>query len=704
MNRTKWRGRTLEFSRFHRPLQKWVRSIGLSALVGVLAGLAAIALMSSLHFFSDRWIGRFVALGSAELFRLRIEVLLLPALGGLLSGIVVQGILRSDKLNGTDAYAHAFHEQNGKLGIVDPGVRAAMSVGVIASGGSAGPEGPIAGLSAAIGSTVGEFFCLSPKDRRILLVAGCAGGVGAVFNCPLGGALFATSVLYKQAEFEGQALVSAFIASIVSYSTYMMFLGYDTFLAGNATQLRFGHPIELLPYAVLGVLSGLAAICYGVCMSLSERAFAHFTKVPAWLKPALGGLLAGAVACVVPQVVDGEYRFVKNALDGSLFGGPVTQWWDWVQLFALVVVAKCVATALTLRSGGAGGMLGPSVFIGGTVGAFAGALFQALAPAMFPETLRAAMIPAGIAGVIGASMRTPIAALVMAVEMTGSHGLVVPLMLVTTVAYLVGGRWGLVKTQLRNAAESPVHAGDALVQLLEKYSVQDVMEARWPYVVAPSAKLAELLAKIERGSWPYFVVLEGSQVRGMISITDLLLLKEEAPSSEWIIAADLMTTHLFVVRPHDSLYQALNLMQEHKLVALPVVQRIDGASAFVGMIARRAIYDLVRGDLDRLRKLMLQEHTGLAAIEEDAQRLHVLEDVPNAEERRVERIAVPSEVVGRSLRSANFRNTYHCEVIAIQTAQGEFVCPADPDRLLAKSDALLVMLRASQSERADAPL
>lgn len=345
-------------------------------------------------------------------------------------------------------------------------------------------------------------------------------------------------------------------------------------------------------------------------------------------------------------------------------------------------------------------MLGPSVFIGGAVGAFAGALFEAIAPGAFPEFLREAMIPVGIAGVIGASMRTPIAAMVMVVEMTGSYGLVVPLMLVTTIAYLVGGRWGLVKTQAPSAAESPVHAGDAVVSLLEKHSVQDVMATRWPYVVQPSTTLRELLALLERGTWPYFVVLEGSQVRGIISITDLLLLREEATASEFLIAADLMTTHLFVVDPRDSLYDALNLMQEHKLMALPAVRKMGGVDTFVGMVTRQAIYDLVRSDLDRLRKAMLQEHAGLAAIEEDARRLHVLEDVPNAEERSVERIAVPSEIVGRSLRAANFRNTYHCEVIAIQTAHGEFVCPADPDRPLAKTDTLLVMLHAPRPAEA----
>jgi CIC family chloride channel protein len=393
--------------------------------------------------------------------------LLLAALGALLSGLVVRALLGKIGGQGTDHFVHAFHHENGRLPLKGPAIKAAAAVGVISTGGSAGPEGPIAALGAALGSSVGRALGLPPREVRVLLVSGCAAGVGAVFGCPLGGALFATSVLYRQPEFEASALVSAFVASAVGFTTFASIWGPDARVLAHAGQLTFSSAAELPAYVLLGLVCGATAIFYGFSLRRCERAFARLA-LPAWLKPAAGGLATGAIACCVPQVMDSEYRAVQAVFDGSFFpGDPAAGGLRFAGLLALVVVAKCAATGATVGSGSAGGVLGPSVAIGGLVGGALGALLVAVVPELVPEPLRRSLVPVGMASVLAAAMRIPIAAMAIGMEMTGSFGLIVPLMLATMTAYVVGQRFGIVDSQTPSSAESPAHAGDAVVALFE---------------------------------------------------------------------------------------------------------------------------------------------------------------------------------------------------------------------------------------------
>ncbi len=672
------------------------RLITLSVLAGSASGVAAAALAAALHAGTRAVIGRFVALGGADVFEPRLALLLLPALGGLLSGLVVQRIAGLPVQQGTDQMVLAFHRHDGVLPVRGPAIRAGAAVGVISFGGSAGPEGPISGLGAALGSWVGSLLGMTPRERRSLLIAGCAAGVGAIFHCPLGGALFATSVLYRRPEFEGSALVPAFVASAVGYATFVSISGTGVTLFHDADALVFASALELPVYVALGLACGLAAALLGASYRRAERLFASLARVPVWFKPALGGLAAGAIACALPQVMDSEYRLIQNALTGELFRGvdPARDPLVWAALLAAIVVAKCVATSFTVGSGGAGGVLGPSLFIGGAVGASLGLLLQGALPSLGSESLRQALIPVGMAGTLAASMRTPIAAMVMVVEMTGSFGLIVPLMLVVVTAYGAGRRYGLLTEQLASPSDSPTHAGDLLVSLLERLRVSEVARSVWPAVVEPATPLARIVAALPSGAPPTAIVAERGRVRGVISFAELRGVVDEAEILNIAIAADLMSPRFDALAPDDSVYDALGVFERSGAEVLPVTGE---HGELLGVLTRGDVHEAVSQRLAAARADLLREHAGLAAIAEHGELAHLISGLPPAEAGRIERVPVAPEWIGRSLREIDFRRARGGTALAVHTADQRFLCPPDPGRPLAVGDRLVVLGAAGDS-------
>ncbi|MHC4100095.1 MAG: chloride channel protein [Planctomycetota bacterium] len=684
-------------SRWHSPATRWGRRVSLAILVGIAAGAAAALLDRAIHFGSDRLIGRFTHFGTADFFHFEWAILLLPALGGLVSGLLVYlGAPRSTG-HGVDVLTRAFHRHFGHLPIRGPGVKGAGAAIVISTGGSAGPEGPIAALGAALGSTIARFFPLTAQERRILLIGGCAAGIGAIFRCPLGGALFATSILYSEPEFESDAIVPSFVASVIGYSTYMTILGSREPMIVGIDSLLFTKPADLPWYAILGFLCGLTSIVFFFCLRAVERGIVPRSRIPRWFLPALGGLGTGAIACLLPQVMDGRYLFIQNAVDGGLFdlAGPVESWAAWAALFGLVALAKCVATALTVGSGAPGGVLGPSVFIGGAVGACVGAIGHTLFPEAFPDELRRALIPVGMAAVLAATMRIPLAAIVMTMEMTGSFGLIAPLMLACVVSYVIGRRWGVNDEQVRTAADSPTHAADPIVHLLESWRVGNVMQKKWPMTVPPGASLEEIIEKVEPGTRPLVAVADNDDLKGVISGTDLGTVMTTTQAVRLLIASDIMNTKLTTLDEQSDVYSALTTFTRVEHEVLPVMSHGRGGK-WVGMLTRRRVVERLHEELDRSREAAFQEHLGLRAIEEDLRLDELVMAVPG-EHSDIQRLFVPIDAIGKSLRECDFRRRYNVQVIAIEEADGSYECPPDPDRPLTTKERLLAVVWSKKS-------
>ncbi len=686
-------------SRLPRPAARWSRLFGLGVGVGILGGLAASVLEWGLHHGSALLVGRIANdLSGTGTFQFAWPILLLPMLGGLISGICVWRFCPESLGHGTDALTRAFHRNMGNLPVKGPMIKGIATVGVISCGGSAGPEGPIAAFGAGIGSAIGRVFGLTPQERRILLVAGCAAGVGAIFRCPLGGALFATSLLYREEEFESDAMVPSFVASVLGYTTFMTIqggLGSMEPLLPGGTALTFSDARQLIPYALLGPLCGLVALFFGVCLRTIEHHIMPRIPLPRWALPAIGGLATGGLACILPQVMDGRYAFIRNAITGEGFGGLERMaemgWWHWAALFGAVALAKCLATSLTVGSGASGGVLGPSVFIGGSVGAFLGAVCEAMYPGVFPEGLRMALIPVGMAGVLAAAMRTPLAAIVMVTEMTGSYGLIVPLMLVCMSAYVVGRRWGLNSEQVRTSAESPAHAGDAIVHMLETWKVSQLMEPVWEDTVAPDTPLKEMVKRITPGTRPVFAVARDGRLLGIVSVPDIRRIMEQPELADAVIAMDMMTERLETVSPELDVYQAMAEFKRGNHLVLPVISR-GKESRWLGMLSRERVFQAIRDNLAETQEQMFREHAGLAAIEQEGQLQQLVMGVSPMGQDMIQRLLVPMDAVGRSLREADFRRHYGAQVIAIEQPDGRIECPPNLDRPLETHQRLLAVV------------
>jgi CIC family chloride channel protein len=554
--------------------------------VGVVSGLGAILfeelLRRALHFFlylptsymepsRGSGVSTVAALASAHSWLF----LLIPALGGLVSGVMVFFIAPEAEGHGTDAMIEAFHRRAGYIRKRVPFIKTLASALIIGSGGSAGKEGPIAQIGAGFGSFLATVLKLKPRDRRILMLAGAAGGIGAIFHAPLGAALFVPGVLYRETEFEFEAILPCIVSAIVASSIFDKYFGRPALFFPGPVDFA---PVELLPYALFAVICALVGYVYVKLFYdvFRDRIFKK-VPIPTALKPALGGLMLGVIALQVPQVMDGGYGWIQAAMEGKIF---------WGTMFLLASM-KIVATCCTISSGGSGGVFGPSVFMGAMLGGAFGFLGHQLAPGwvVHPNSF----ILVGIGGFFGGVAKVPIASIIMACEMCASYTLLVPLMLVSTISFLLLGKVSLYEKQVATRLASPAHMTEFARGLLEGMYVEDVVQPQPVMVVPENMPLSQLIQVMANSRQIYFPVVDGgSRMTGILSINDIREVMFEESVQCLIVAKDVATSNVVRVFGQDSLQEALDKMVRLNVDELPVVKE-DAPDEIIAMISKRAI-------------------------------------------------------------------------------------------------------------------
>lgn len=519
---------------------------------------------------------------------------LVPAVGGLLSGWLVFKFAPEAEGHGTDAVIKAYHRDQGRIRPRVGVVKMLASSITIGTGGSAGQEGPIAQIGAAIGSYVGKRLNLNERDRRMLLIAGMAAGIGSIFRSPLGGSLFAVEVLYRQ-DIESEGLMPAIIAGITGYSVYSTIAGSSTVF--TTPRFEFINPLELLPLILFALLCGIVGIAYTKVFYASRHRFFDKLALPPHYRPALGGLLVGAMGFFFPAVLGSSYGWLQQAIYGNL---PIL-------LMATLVVGKILATSLTIGSGGSGGVFAPSLVIGGMLGGIYGQGMHELTPQLVTQPGAYVMI--GMATFFTGVANVPIAMTIMISEMTGSYTLLVPLIFSGVIAHLLARRWSLYTQQVRNYNESPAHRLELTPDLLANIKVGRIIDHPvYFHTLDRSHTLEEIVSVFTRTREVVLPVVEeqadttaaAPAYCGLVLLDDIQpLLSLEDIERTLVVAADVLVPFVSVALD-DTLDGVLAKFEEVGYPELPV---LDSGGKIVGFVRQgQVVSEYHRAYLRRRRE------------------------------------------------------------------------------------------------------
>jgi len=609
------------------------RGIALAALVGVVSGVGAIVF----HLLSQAVLHAALVLGAGydqggpvgESYFFHIPngvefnpwlMLIIITAGGLVSGYLVFTFAPEAEGAGTDASIDAYHNRRGLIRPIVPLIKMLSSAVTLGTGGSGGREGPIAQIGAGFGSFLATRLGLSDSERRFLLAAGLGAGIGAIFHAPLAGAIFAIEVLYSDPDFEAEALIPAFIATTIAYCIFNFFVSVTAATFGHtfdgfghlftvAEDIRFRDPRLLLPLTGLVVVMVTASLIYvrtfyGVTwlfkrMSLRRK-----------LKPAVGAALTGIVAIMayyalaglgntaqhdVLSILSFGYGFLQKMLSSPDGAG--------LSIIVLLAVAfgKILTTSLTIGSGGSGGVFGPSMVIGGALGAVTGLAFQKVMPGVVDRI--DVFVILGMAGFFAAAAKTPVSTLIMVSEMTGNYELLLPSMWVCALAYLFSRGWTIFREQVPTRLDSAAHRGDFIIDILQGITVRDTLdEASRKFITIPvDMPLSEIVKIITPAKQTCFPVLDGNgHYFGLFSLHDVRQFLYDTDMGDLAVAHDLATRGDLVLPLDMDLGSAIERFASNRFEELPVVDP-GAAHQVIAMLRRQDVIATYNARLMKMR-------------------------------------------------------------------------------------------------------
>ncbi len=635
-------------------LNQLVRWLGLSLLVGIVAGFGAIAftyLSSTIAHFALGTIANYYPQGPAnegeilivpnhetsEIDRnteslqsdsekmLKYEqkvdnsinwfrdvipwlIVLIPVLGGLVSGLLVQFLAPETAGHGTDAAVRAYHTKRGNVRKRVPIVKLLASSIVLGTGGSGGREGPIAQIGSGFGSWIAGKFKLSNRNRRILFAAGMGAGIAAVFRAPLAAAIYSAEIMYRDPELESEVLIPAIFSSIIAYCVSGLFTGFHPLFMTETANFVFKGPAELLPYTILAVVLGIFALLFIKFFYGTESIFKRI-KLPMFVKTTIGGALTGIVALLIWQLVAAmnfggaaEYQSFSVLSFGYglmqyLLSSEVAS--SIALLLVIIAVGKILTTSFTIGSGGSAGLFGPSIVIGGALGGALGLLFQQWGWTDEPSKF----VILGMASFFGGAAKVPISSVIMVSELTGTYGLLIPSLWVSTLCYLITRKDTLYRAQPKNSSESLAHRADFIIDFLKGLKVRNVLKGKSAdFIKIPEnmilAKMIPLITESSQICYP--VVNNDGQLLGQFSIYEVKeIIADTAMMGELVTARDVMRKKVKMVGMDEELNSVLIKFSHQNISELPV---IDADRRVIGLISEHEILKIYHTRLEGIRQ------------------------------------------------------------------------------------------------------
>lgn len=591
--RPRWRELKLGILRFFIRFapKESQRVFALTLIVGAACGLAAVAFHLAIIRVESLLIDS--ALASSNWIWLGV---LTPALGGLLSGILLSYFVPGARGSGIPQVKVAYEIKGGRLPFRDSIGKFFVGVLQIGSGASLGREGPTVHICAGIASALGRLFALSQQNLKRMLPVGAAAGIAAAFNAPISAVTFTIEEVVG--DLDQTVLSGVIVAAAIAAAIERGILGeHPVFtVAGN-----FGlhHASSLVFYAFLGIAAAFVSLAFTESLIKLRAFFRSFSILPAWARPSIGGIATGALAVAalyflkIGGINGAGYDTLSNALSGNLT----------FKVMAVLCVFKLVATVFSYSSGGAGGIFAPALFIGGMLGGLVG--FADVNLLNHPTNEIGAFALVGMGAVFAGIIRAPMTSVLIIFEMTGSYGLILPLMIANMTAYGLARRFRPVPIyealleqddiHLPHRTKTPVHA-------LEQITVKEAMQTN-VVTLASRLTVAEAVEIVQNHEFTTFPVLnENKRCVGVITEMRLRRNLAETGGAKFITE---IADKCHAVYPEHLLNRAVVRMNQAHVRQLSVVERGE-ARKFLGIIT---MSDIVRAQAEAIGDLRDVEQT-----------------------------------------------------------------------------------------------
>ena len=540
------------------PLLRWIDRLQqredqifllLTLVIGALTGLAVVAFI----LLTERLGMRLYPVGSAAWRRL-----LIPVLGSLGMGYLLFRYFPDARGSGVPQTKAALFARKGVITAATMFGKFFCTAATLASGIPLGREGPSVQVGGGIASVLGRRLGLRPEKVKALIPVGAAAAIAAAFNTPLAAVLF--SLEEVMGDLHAPVLGSVVLASATSWAMLRLLLGNNPLF--QVPQYQLVHPIELAVYAVLGVVGGLVSVAFTKLLLGMRERFLRLPEKTLWFQPVAGGLLVGLMGWFVPQVLGVGYGYVGEALNGRMA----------LQLMVLLVVLKLLAVTTSYGSGNAGGIFGPSLFIGAMLGGTVGSIAHQLMPGYTATPGAYALVGMGTA--FAGIVRAPMTSVLMIFETTRDYAVIVPLMISNLVSFFISTRLQRQPIYEALALQDGIHLPSA--ETRQRHGKRQVIQAMHAATEVLSAQMTVREA-FEQAHSSQFRAWPVTDRRGVVGVISLATLERElAESAAAKQLGELVDARAF---PHVHTDQSLDLVLERmgtaRLELLPVVSRAD---------------------------------------------------------------------------------------------------------------------------------
>ncbi|WP_035273861.1 chloride channel protein [Desulfogranum japonicum] len=552
------------------------RMITIAAFIGVMSGFSIIAFREAVELVHEVvFVGGYNLLGIEQGGWRCLLIPLLPMAGAV--GLIPLSLLFPGKVNGygLPAFLRRVNLENGVIRARNIFIKIVATALTIGSGNSAGVEGPIAQIGGAVGSQVGQRFRVSGKRMKVYIAAGCAGGIAGIFNAPLAGIFFAAEIVLL-----GTYEISSFSALVISsaLSTVVSRAYYGQVPAFPIPDYQIvNYFVELPLYAIMAFLVGILAVIHIRFFYYVRDKFQNLPLHPQ-AKPILGAFLVGCIGIFFPQIMGDGYGYIEKTLTGH----------GVVWLMFVLIFLKSIGTAITLGSGGAGGVFAPSLFIGAVIGGAYGGVVHNWFPGLTADP--GAYATVGIGAFMAASTHAPLTAIFLLFEMTGNYMIIIPVMMTAVIGTMTATRFysDSIDTVDFTRQGIDIHQGREVAIMksirVGKAIIEDVD------FISENANINHLLElfRFAKDSFYFPVVNHKGLMVGVVSMQDVKTILHDEEQRVCYLVGAICTRDVIMLTPDATCYEAMQLFDIKGIDEIPVVESHEEPWV-LGMLRRQDV-------------------------------------------------------------------------------------------------------------------